>query len=493
MLIDVSQKGNILTVSYADTEGSIQIEEFDIKAVNGYGAYDYQLCEPDDPEVEPNLRHFMGNKPIKKVPSWRLDFDELREFLLHSIPKEIHEKIFAFKSPDLYMVDIEIATGKGDLFPSPQLAEKPIDSIQITSPDFRTVTLSCNDRVLQDDAQILRIEDAINEHYKDVEFLWSKVDRLKYAHIRFDTEKDMLEFFWKMVNEKLHAVSFWNGARFDVPYLWNRCPKLGVDMAMGSPTGEISTFNTWPKHRYVNDYMAIVEKWAEWDLFPMTSTGLDWVTNRIFGIGKVKYTGGYYDLYSGPIERFMLYGAVDTINMQLIHQRKKYSMGKESLTFYTKTSMFDSNKVTAQVHAVIFDELYKNGLINAVPHEKKEKKKFEGGYVKTPVRKYSMFPVCVDFSALYPRIMQSHNMSFENYMGKVKDKAHSEQLLKDGYYVSVNGNYYKNDKDYTLRTVETKLLGERYDYKNLQMKVFIDVQTPLEQELKRRGLQIPKK
>jgi DNA polymerase elongation subunit (family B) len=135
---------------------------------------------------------------------------------------------------------------------------------------------------------------------------------------------------------------------------------------------------------------------------------------------------------------------------------------------------------------------YLNRVLNAEPYTKKDKKPFPGGYVKTPARKYALYSVCVDFSALYPRIMQSHNMSFENYRGFVKDKAHADELTKQGYYVSVNGTYYDNDKDYTLKTVETKLLEERYDYKNLQMDVFLKVQTSLEKEMKRRGIQITK-
>lgn len=86
--------------------------------------------------------------------------------------------------------------------------------------------------------------------------------------------------------------------------------------------------------------------------------------------------------------------------------------------------------------------------------------------------------------------MQSHNMSFDNYLGKVKSKEHANELLAKGYYVSVNGNYYKNDKDYTLKIIETKLLDERYAYKALQMRVYHEVQTPLEKELKRRGIHI---
>ena len=490
MLIDTSQKQNILVVSYADESGSIAIEEFDIRSINGIGPYDYEICDESDADVEPVLRHFKNNLPIRKKPHWKLDFDELREFITTVIPKETSDKIFKFKVPDMYMVDIEIDILDGEIFPDPHKAEYPIDSIQITSPDLRTVTLTCNKRCFQDNDQIQHIENLINEHYAHVDYVWEKCDRLLYSHIVFDTEKEMLEFFWKTVNEKLHSVSFWNGERFDVPYLWNRCPKLGVDIGMGSPTGEISDFQHWPKHRYVFDYMQIVSKWA-FDLAPMLSVGLDYITNKIYGVGKVQYTGSYKDLFNGDINHFMLYGAVDTINMQLIHLKKKYTVAKDALVFYTKTSLFDANKVTAQVHALIWDELYAKGQINAEPFVKKEKTHYEGGYVKTPTRKFAMFPVCEDFSALYPRIMQSHNMSFENHIGKIRSPEHGSELEAKGYYVSVNGNYYDNDKDYTLRIVETKLLKERYDYKELQMQAYLKALPPIEEEMKKRGMAIP--
>lgn len=489
MLVDLSQKGNNLTVSYTNESGSIDLHTFDIAATNGYGVFDHIICDENDPDKEPNLRHFKDDLPIKRVPSWRLDFDEMRQFLLTQIPDETREKLYAYNTLDMYMADIEIDIEDGEVFPDAEKAEYPIDSIQITSPQLKTVILTTNSRVEQDRKQMKKIEDAINNHYKDVPEVWQMVDHLDYAHIKFDTEKEMLEYFWKMVLEKLHCISFWNGEFFDVPYLNNRCPKLGVDMGLGSPTHETSHMQSWPKHRYVFDYMQTVQKWAH-DIFPLQSVGLDHVTNKIFDIGKVQYEGSYVDLYNGPINKFMVYGAVDTINMQLIHKRKKYTAAKDSLVFYTKTSLVDSTMLTAQIHALCWDELWADGKINAVPFEKQLKTKFKGAYVKEPIRKFAMFPVGVDFSALYPRIMQSFNMSFENYIGKIKDKEHGIELTKQGYYVSVNGNYYKNDKAYTLKKIEDKMLDERYAYKALMMNMYLQAMSPIEKELKRRELTI---
>jgi len=491
MLIDTSQHGNNLSVSYIAEDGHIKLQEFDIRDVNGFGSYDYAICDASDPDVEPVLRHFKDDLPIKRISSWRLDFDEKREFLTQSIPEPLRDQIFAFRQPELYMVDVEIDIKDGEIFPSPQQAAFPIDSIQITAPNLRTVTLTTNSRAMQDDQQIAHIENLVNEHYKDADWVWAQVERLAYSHIKFDTEAEMLNYFWSLVNKKLHCIAFWNGARFDVPYLNNRCPKIGVDMAQGSPTGEMSDFNKWPKHRYVMDYMQLVEKWG-WDLAPLLSVGLDYVTKKIFPVGKVDYEGSYKDLYDGPIDRFLLYGAVDTINMQIIHKKKNYTAAIDSLVFRTKTSLWDSTKVTAQVHALCWDELYEDNKINGEPFVKKEKTSFEGGYVKSPTRKFVMFGVCSDFSALYPRLMQSYNMSFENFIGKVESKEHKEELIKTGFYVSVLGNYYKNDKDYTLKRIENKMLSARYAYKDLMLNIYRDALGPIEQELSKRSLRIPK-
>jgi DNA polymerase elongation subunit (family B) len=491
MLIDTSQDGNILTVSYSDESGEIKLHKFDIQATNGYGCYDYEICDEEDPEKHPTLRHYRDNLPIKRVPARKFDFDEKREFLLKQIPSDLSASIFSMHAPNMYMCDIEIDTGDGDVFPDPNKADFVIDSIQICSPDLKVLTLTRHKKAKQDPLQIKLVQDMINNHYSDIQLVQDYTKVIEYQQIVFDTEKELVQFFYKLINEKLHSIAFWNGNRFDVPYLWNRCPKIGVDIAAGSPTGEISHFNYWPKHRYVFDYMEIVAKWG-WDIPDLSSTALDHISSQVVGTGKFKYDGNYPALYAGPIENFLTYGAIDVIAMQLIHLKRGYTKSKNALVYYCKGSIYDAGQVTALVHSVIWDELYAENKINALPYVKEAKKPYPGGYVKTPARKFAMFPVCEDFSALYPRLMQSYNFSFENLIGKIKSEEERKKLTEEGYVVSVNGNIYKNDKDYTLRKVETKLLGERYAYKDLQQEVFLNILPDIEKEFKKRGLEIPK-
>lgn len=103
-----------------------------------------------------------------------------------------------------------------------------------------------------------------------------------------------------------------------------------------------------------------------------------------------------------------------------------------------------------------------------------------------------MFAVCEDFSALYPRIIQSYNISFDNLIGVAKNEEEKQRYIKEGYFVSVNNNVYKNDKPYTLKRLQTKLLSGRYDYKDLQFEVYLNIIPILDEELKRRNITIDK-
>ena len=161
MLIDHSQEGNILTVSYSDESGEIKLHKFDIQATNGIGCYDYEICDEEDPDKEPILRHFRDNLSIKKIPARKFDFDERREFLLKQVPEELSKSIFSIHAPTMYMVDIEIDTGDGDVFPDPHQAEFKIDSIQICSPDLKILTLTRHLKAKQDPMQIRLVEKMI--------------------------------------------------------------------------------------------------------------------------------------------------------------------------------------------------------------------------------------------------------------------------------------------------------------------------------------------
>lgn len=498
MIIDIEQTKDSVNVSYVKEDGLVDVKRFNVSLhTNNYGFYDYQICSEDDPNKEPNLRHYQG-QAIKKTPTNRFDVEELREFLTRVIPEEDRNEIFAFRSPTGYAVDIELDLSKDEdeAFPDPYIARNPILSIQITAPNLSTLTLTTDKRVSPKEIDPI-VEKRVNEYFKDVRQIWDYTDHIVCKSIVFESETDMLRFFYTKVHERLHFVFWWNGDRFDTPYLSTRCKKLGIDIGLYSPTGVAShtwgsDIDWWPKHRLNEDYMTVTGTYS-YDLGYKQSMALDFISNMIFDIGKVEYDGSFKDLCLGPPEHMMFYGAVDTILLQMIHLHKGYFSALESSTYFCKIPIKDTWKKTAIAHAIIWDDLYAENMINAEQYTKKEKTSYGGGFVKSPSAKFVDFPVGCDFAALYPRIMVSHNPSFESFVKKAKDKEEAKAYFDKGYYVSTEGHIYKNDKDYTIKRVEQKLLNERGVYKKMYRTLKDEILHDVEQEMMRRGLAIDKK
>lgn len=498
MIIDIEQSNDAVKVSYADDKGKISMSSFNVATyTDNFGYFDYQICDKSDPDAEQTLKHYDGSS-IKKVSSRKFDVEELREFLTKRIPASDRTKLYSFKTLNGYAVDIELdmRSTNDDIFPDPYIAKFPINTIQITAPNLSTVTITTDRRVNSSIDDIL-IEDMINDYFKDTKDVHEITSRILFRTIVVNTEVDLLHMFMSKVLDDLHFVFWWNGDKFDIPYISTRMTKLGMSMSSYSPTNSVShrqgeKIDWWPKHRLTEDYLPVVGDYS-WDIWPKLSMGLDWISNYMFNIGKVPYDGSFVDLLNGDHKIFLFYGAVDTILLQLIHQRRNYFSALETMANYCRIPIKDAWKTTAMGHALIWDDLYAENFVNASVYEKKEKTSYGGGYVKSPIDKFVEFPICSDFSALYPRIMISHGMSFENYLGRAKSTAEAKSAFDKGYYVSVKGNIYKNDKTYACKRVEEQLLNERGVYKHMFKDLKSTYLHNVEEEMLKRGLELDKK
>lgn len=484
MIIDITQTNDSVIVSYVAEDGSITLKQFNVFDIVG-GFYEYAVCGENDPEKIEGLRGYMDNEPVRRKESFRFNTTTLREFLTQKIPEADQKEIFAFRLPTMYACDIEIdlASDEAEIFPDPQQALFEICTIQITAPNYNTIVLTKDkDRVKPGDEVI--IQDKLKEHFKDSIV---KDKDLRFAFVLFENEKELLEYWFKILNESIHSTIWWNSWNFDLPYIENRCKKHGIDMKAGSPTGEYKQQKMYPKHRLTVDYFDATKKYG-WELYPINSWALGNVAKKLFGVTKVPFEGSFKEMYLGDYRDFNFYGAVDTILLQMIHTDRGYYTTILSLGYFGKIGAYDAWATTKVSEAVIFDSLYLDNLINPYPFEKKVKTKFEGGYVKAPVRKFASYPVCYDFASLYPNIYRSTNVSFENFIKLAKTKEEAMQARAAGHFVSVDGNIYKNDKDYTMRRVQTELYEKRKAYKALTFDLYQEVETEIAAEMKKRNL-----
>ena len=136
----------------------------------------------------------------------------------------------------------------------------------------------------------------------------------------------------------------------------------------------------------------------------------------------------------------------------------------------------------ALAEALFFKYFYEHD-IKIIPIDKSNVDRGElvGAYVKDPIPGKHNFVCCNDFASLYPSTIITCNLSIENFMGHNFSEEQLEKCRKDpNYFVSVNNNVYKNDKDYAFRVIQQDLKAERakskYLAKQLDATVMLDVE-----------------
>ena len=78
-----------------------------------------------------------------------------------------------------------------------------------------------------------------------------------------------------------------------------------------------------PSHKMIFDYMQLYEV-CDTSIKVKESSSLDFVSSKLVGVDKIKYSGSLQTLYEDDFETFMYYNAVDSVLVQKIHEARNY-------------------------------------------------------------------------------------------------------------------------------------------------------------------------
>lgn len=511
MLIDIVQKHNAIDISFVNENGQIEITSVPAKFEN------WEKCEESDKDKSNKFRNWTG-EPVKKVKDSTFKDLNLREFLLHKLPLETREKVLAYNKPNWFAVDIEVDVRECKGFPEPTEAAFPITTIQVTNKELSTVLLIYDEMKRVPDTPEYKemITRRVRKHFekskksKDLIDKYAKDKELKYTHVVYHSERELLEAFFKYQNTLFHHIMGWNWLDFDSPYIHKRAVENRINHNMASPTRELvrremsidkfakfqkpdkdavltdkekeeheadktaRTFYT-PRHRVEVDYMQVVSKFDY--TVDKTSLALTEIGYQAVDIPKIEYDGSFYDLYMDR-DNFITYSAVDTILLMMIHLRLSTVTSLEMITYYSKIPLERGFSTIALGDALFWDEQFSRGLVfchsdrwaESDPNENHE---FEGGYVIDPRYPTGEWVALVDFKSLYPTCGMSLGCSFDNIIDEnVTDLADLKLAIARGHRVSLNGTVYDKDNVGTLTRVWERLIYERYHFKDV--RVFID-------------------
>lgn len=474
MLLDFEYSKGKIILSELDTNGDIKMSYYPWRRPKKYVS-----CSESDPEKHPKYRTW-DRKPVKVTETTFPNRFSIYEFL-DRLPDEDKERIFSYKEPKIFFVDIETEILDSG-FVQPIDANSKVLTIAIVH-NTKTMVLGLKPLAQK---EIDKIKNNIEEHFDKFDL---KID-FKYIsfHDRENPEKDMMEYFFEKLVPKMPVISGWNFLDYDWTFLVNRCRRIGINPNIASYTEKLDKiFGTdyeVPAHRLVLDYMEIYKKW-DTSIKVKESNALNWVGEKVLDLNhgaKVAYSGGLMDLYENDFTKYVFYNAVDTVLVQMIHEKMQYIKIAYSISNLAKIRLCDfayKNLNTTLVQTEGFlREKFRNekNIVFTKEDEDIDADSIAGGWVKPPAKGMNEWVTTFDFSSLYPKTQMMFNIAPECYIGYVmRDKPgyceFNGMLTKiddEKHIVCVNGAVFERGYSVTINFLET-IFAERKKFKKMML------------------------
>jgi DNA polymerase elongation subunit (family B) len=461
-----------LVVSYVDKSGDIKLKYF-----NWDNPMKYVACEDTDPQKHPDFRSGDG-KSVKHTEVNHPDRYAIYEFL-DSLPESERDEIFEFNLPKIYFIDIETEIVDG--FPEAADIKDQDGNLVKEGASTRVLSISI---VYEDKIILLGLKDMPEDMQERIKNNTNKYfekfgSDYKFKYVKYDDEFDMLyAFFHKMV-PKMPILTGWNFLNYDWLYLVNRSRKISkwangkeykIDPSVASLTKKINKM--WgtefevPAHRMIFDYMQLYEI-CDTSIKVKESSSLDFVSSKLVGVDKIKYTGSLQKLYEDDFETFMYYNAVDSVLVQKIHEARNYISIIYAISSLAKIRIVD---VVSQMNNALGSLAITEGVLRNKFREmdnivlfRDEKGDAEstiaGGWVKDPVVGMNQHVVTYDFASLYPTTQRQFFIAPETFIGvqdeNDKSKCTNGRLIDlDKYVLCVNGAVFEKRVSPTLTMLE---------------------------------------
>jgi len=463
-MISYENLGNRLNVSYINEKGNAVCIEIPIPSSE---MYSWSRCRKAD-QFENCVT--WDDKPVKKVPCKLLSKERANEFLHHGIEKETQDLIFNYDNmPKIYFVDIETEVLDG--FPDKNNPINKILTISIVDENRQCIVLGLKDLSSVQQGEIKSgMDKYLSKYNLDINF----------KYLKFNSERDLLYTFLSKYAKRMTAITGWNFVDFDWDYIAARSTMVGVNVKESSITGGVD-HNNLPYHKIIFDYLGIYR--SPWAKLPnKDSFKLDYIAEHALGVKKIAFEGGFDDLYNNDFQKFVMYNAVDSLLVLLLHEN--YNAFSAYFKQAQLSHIHNINQMSSisLLEAVILRFLYDR---NVRPVREKNNNKFRnitGGYVAEPHVGFYNFVATYDYASLYPSIIRQFNISPDAYLGQKDDVSKD---IQDVSVVCENDAVFRNDMDGFYKIILTDIYNQRKEEKK-KMDECEDEINKLKQEKNRR-------
>lgn len=486
MLVDFQYNSHSkkLVCSYVDKTGNIKLKYYD-----WLDPFKYEVCQPNDPHVD-KYKSWDG-KSIKKIRANPNRYS-IYEFL-DALPQEEKDELYEFHEPNIYFVDIETGTDEQG-FSEPIEARTDIQSISIVYDD-KVIILGIKDLSEREQKVIMKGD---GKGIEGVDKYFEKFGKkYEFKYIKYDDEFDMMYAFFNKMVPKMACITGWNFVNYDWTFLVNRARRLTkdiggkmyhIDPKVSSPTKQLNnvfmTEYELPKHRIILDYMELY-KALDTSVKVKESNSLDFVSKALLGVKKIEYDGSLMNLFEEDYLKFCYYNAVDSILVQLIHEKMMYmniifavsslSKIKTADVYSYSNGALASLAITEGVLRERFREQENIVLFKDATKNNSGAQGIQGGWVKDPNVGMNRYAACYDFASLYPTTQNQFFIAPENYKG-IQDQTYKNKCIDDKGdmiditdedVVCVNGVVFRKRNSPTLQMLKSVYADRKMNKKKM--------------------------
>ena len=282
----------------------------------------------------------------------------------------------------------------------------------------------------------------------------------------FKTEREMISKFL-LDCRKLDpdVITGWFADEFDLPYIVNRCKKIGINSFTMSKFDEVEL----DYYRHSVNILGVVVSDLLY-LYKMYSLGkkesykLDFIGNLELKMGKLGEGSNFSDMFKNSPSEAIKYNMQDVRILPLLNTKMKHLELQNKIRETCKASFNAAKSQMGQLDSLIVSFLKEKGLSSKNANISGKDEEFEGAYVKPPTVGVHDYIVDFDFASLYPSLILTYNIGINSFVMKFDDYtlgydlAYSKENLPDQMKVIVDPSFSKKEymitKEQLLKKIE---------------------------------------
>jgi DNA polymerase elongation subunit (family B) len=462
-------KKSELKISYFNEQGNVSVIS---KKVENNEKFNWKRTN------SPTQHRDFNNNFIERSKSEYLSKFRVEELIIEKLSDEEKQLIHSEHEPKAYYLDIEVESSSKE-FPDPSEAKYPVNVLTIVNSDNKAFVLS-NQRKLSDN-EVVQMQHEINEYIKsNTEF--HDMD-LKVFYYNFESEKELLKFFFHRALQKIPLLSGWNVISFDWLTMVNRAQKNNIEVTKYLEAESLKGDNKVPAHIGLIDYLEVFKKFKPYKTVDRYT--LDYVSNLVLGVQKLEYSGSISEFQENVYD-FTKYNIIDTLLVKLIEDSKHlFSPAFNRI----KLSGLQINKVFSSValsEMLMFREFYdRNKRLPALKKNvekqsnntgKRDDADYSEAYVKIPNPGFYKDVAGFDFSSMYPNLTMQFNISTDSYLGKIGEDINLDDVIqkygKKNLIITPNNTvFFTADYYYSAaKSILKKYYEKRKEYQGIMKK-----------------------